>query len=126
VTVLVDTDVLIEVARGRNGEILAEWARLGSSEDVVIYSPVTAAELWAGVRTPKEPMLSALLASLLCIAIDAHIGRRAGDYLRLFAKSHALELGDALIAATAVLHGAALWTRNRKRYPMKDLSFYSR
>ncbi|HZP25243.1 MAG TPA: PIN domain-containing protein [Terriglobales bacterium] len=124
-TILVDTDILIEVARGRNAEILAEWARLGSSEDLVIYSPVTAAELWAGVRTPEEPLLSSLLASLLCIAIDANIGRRAGDYLRLFAKSHALELGDALIAATAALQGAALWTRTRKHYPMKDLPFYS-
>lgn len=124
-TVLVDTDILIEVSRGRNSDILREWTRLGSSENTVIYSPVTAAELWAGVRAPEEPALSGLLAALLCIAIDVNVGRRAGDYLRRFAKSHAVELGDALIAATAVLHGAALWTRNRKHYPMKDLLFYS-
>jgi predicted nucleic acid-binding protein len=42
------------------------------------------------------------------------IGRRAGGYLRQF-------LGDALIAAAAAVHGCALWTRNRKHYPMEDI-----
>jgi predicted nucleic acid-binding protein len=125
VSVLVDTDILIEVARGRNLDVLTEWDQLGNSESTVIYSPVTAAELWAGVRTREEPALSSLLDALVAVAIDVSIGRRAGDYLRLFAKSHALEVGDALIAATAVANNAALWTRNRKHYPMKDLSFYS-
>jgi predicted nucleic acid-binding protein len=33
-------------------------------------------------------------------------------------------LGDALIAAAASIHGLDLWTRNRKHYPMKDITFY--
>jgi len=35
-----------------------------------------------------------------------------------------VELGDALIAATASLHNLALWTRNRRHYPMKDVFFF--
>jgi predicted nucleic acid-binding protein len=35
-----------------------------------------------------------------------------------------VELGDALIAAGAVLSGATLWTRNRKHYPIKELAFF--
>jgi predicted nucleic acid-binding protein len=50
-----------------------------------------------------------------------NIGRRAGDYLRQFHCSHGLALGDALIAAAAAVHGCALWTRNRKHYPMEDI-----
>ena len=49
------------------------------------------------------------------------IGRRAGGYLRQFHRSHGLDIGDALIAAAAAVHGCALWTRNRKHYPMKDI-----
>jgi predicted nucleic acid-binding protein len=49
---------------------------------------------------------------------------RAGEYLRIFAKSHHVELGDALIAATVSIHNLDLWTRNRRHYPMKDVSFY--
>jgi len=123
--VLVDSDILIEVGRARSMEILAQWARLADSDDVVLYSPVTAAELWAGVRPREAAALSRLLDSLLCVAIDAEIGRQAGDYLRIYTKSHGLELADALIAASAVRNQAALWTRNRKHYPMKELSFYS-
>jgi len=124
-TVLVDSDILIEVGRARSMEILAQWARLADSDDVVLYSPVTAAELWAGVRSREETALSRLLNSLLCVAIDVEIGRQAGDYLRIYNKSHGLELGDALIAASAVRNRASLWTRNRKHYPMKELTFYS-
>ena len=58
------------------------------------------------------------------LPVDGETGRRAGDYLRQYRKSHSVELGDALIAATAVQNDAALWTRNRKHYPMNELSFY--
>jgi len=49
---------------------------------------------------------------------------RAGDYLKRYAKSHHVELGDALIAATASIHKLELWTRNRRHYPMNDVAFY--
>jgi predicted nucleic acid-binding protein len=35
-----------------------------------------------------------------------------------------VELSDALIAATASIHGLELWTRNKKHYPMKEIHFY--
>ena len=41
--------------------------------------------------------------------MDAALGRRAGEYLRRYRKSHAVELGHALIAASAVERGARLW-----------------
>lgn len=40
------------------------------------------------------------------VPIDASIGRLAGDFVRLYRKSHSVELPDALIAATAVEHRA--------------------
>ena len=45
-------------------------------------------------------------------------------YLRQYGKSHGVEIADALIAASAVANRATLWTRNRKHYPMKELSFF--
>jgi tRNA(fMet)-specific endonuclease VapC len=123
-TVLVDSDILIEVSRGRNQGVLSRWEELSQSEDVVLYSPVTAAELWADARPREHGALSNLFQALLCAPIDRETGRQAGDYLRQYRGSHGVDLGDALIAAAAVLNGAELWTRNRKRYPMKELSFY--
>jgi len=123
-SVLLDSDILIEVSRGRNSEILARWSALRGAEGEILYSPVTEAELWAGVRASEYQELTDLLHSLICVPIDKATGRRAGDYLRRYGKSHGVELADALIASAAVLNEATLWTRNRKHYPMTDLKFY--
>jgi predicted nucleic acid-binding protein len=123
-SVLVDSDVLIEVSRGRDAGLVSRWIALGRSDVAILYSPVSAAELWAGARPAEHAALKSLFHALTCVPIDAEVGRRAGEYLRHYRKSHAVELGDALIGATAVMNGADLWTRNRKHYPMKGLGFF--
>ena len=122
--VLVDSDVLIEVTRGRASKLVKKWAAISESDAVLLCSPVTVAELWHGALPREHKMLDDLFASLMCVPIDREIGRLAGDYLRQYAASHGVELGDALIAASAVVHQAALWTRNLKHYPMKTLEFF--
>lgn len=119
--ILVDTDVLIEVLRERDPVMVDEWLRLAASSEPVFYSPVTAAELWQGARKKEEAAIGTLLSALTCVPIDEEIGKRAGDYLRAYRASHGTELGDALIAATASVHGCVVWTRNRKHYPMKGI-----
>jgi hydrogenase accessory protein HypB len=47
-TVLIDSDVLIAVLRGRDIEIRSAWDRLRDSDAVLMCSPVTVAELWDG------------------------------------------------------------------------------
>jgi predicted nucleic acid-binding protein len=123
-TVLVDSDILIDVSRARNATLLAQWMELSESDALILFSPVTAAELWAGARPAEYSKLEALFGALVCAPADGPIGRRAGEFLRRYRKSHSVELGDALIAASAMASGARLWTRNRKPYPMPGLTFY--
>lgn len=123
-TVLVDSDILIEVSRGKSQGILSRWTALSASDSLILYSPVSVAELWAGARPREYEMLARLFRTLVCAPIDNETGRRAGDYLRQYRKSHGIELGDALVASAAALNAAELWTRNRKHYPMRELSFY--
>jgi len=78
----------------------------------------------AGARPREYEALTNLFRALVCVPIDSETGRQAGDYLRQYRKSHGLELSDALVASVASLNRAELWTRNRKHYPMKKLSFY--
>ena len=124
-TVLIDTDIAIEVLRARDQAILSKWSALALSGADVLYSPVTAAEVWAGALPREHQLISRFFRPLLCIATDYEAGQLAGEFLRKFARSHNLEIPDALIAAAAVQHRAALWTRNRKHYPMTGLTFYS-
>jgi predicted nucleic acid-binding protein len=123
-TVLVDSDILIEVSRGRDTEIVSRWLELSNSGSVVLFSPVSVAELWAGARPNEHDAINNLFRALTCIPIDGDTGRQAGAYLRQYQKSHRVEIADALIAASAQANGAQIWTRNRKHYPMKDVLFF--
>jgi predicted nucleic acid-binding protein len=82
------------------------------------------AEIFAGIRPGEEPAAQAFFEARGEILLDAAVGRRAGAYLARYAKSHGLELADALIAAAATTSGVQLWTLNRRHYPMAEVSFY--
>jgi len=123
-TVLVDSDILIEVSRGRDADIVSRWMDLSKSDSAVLYSPVSVAELWAGARPNEYDALNNLFHALTCAPIDEETGRQAGAYLRQYRRSHGVEVADALIAAGAAANRAELWTRNRKHYPMKEVSFF--
>jgi predicted nucleic acid-binding protein len=123
---LIDSDVLIEVSRGRNQHVVRDWKALAASSAALLCSAVTVAELWHGALPEEQDALEDLLTALLCLPADRSVARLAGDYLRQYHRSHGVGLGDALIAATASIHSASLWTRNHKHYPMRDLVFWDR
>lgn len=53
------------------------------------------------------------------------IARRAGSLKRAWAlKGRTLSLADLIVAATALEHGLALMTDNRKDFPIPELNFY--
>jgi len=114
----------MEVLRARDHDLLAHWEALSRSSTAVFCSPVTIAELWHGARPQEYQAIEVLFTAINCVPIDSQIGQCAGDFLRQFAKSHHVELGDALIAASASVHNLTLWTRNRRHYPMKAIDFY--
>ena len=91
----------------------------------LFWTPVSVAEIFAGVRKGEEIDAANLFLILEPVSITAEVGRRAGQYLKSYARSQGVELGDALIAACASLEGLPLWTMNRKHYPMKDLDFFT-
>jgi predicted nucleic acid-binding protein len=123
-SILIDSDILIEVSRARDDLILSRWKNLSQSAVPLFCSPVTVAELWHGARPLEHAALDELFKAIDCVPIDLITGQRAGDYLRQYSKSHHVELGDALIAAAASIHKLDLWTRNRRHYPMKEITFY--
>lgn len=123
-SIFIDSDVVIEVLRGRDQAILARWSVLAASPSPILVSPITFAEIGAGARASEMQKISQFFALLTCVVIDQGIGELAGEYLRRYSKSHNHKIADALIAASAVQNQAALWTRNHKHYPMPDLNFY--
>jgi hypothetical protein len=124
--VLVDSDILIEVLRGRKLEVARLWADTVAANEPLFYSPVMLAEIRHAMRRQDRESTERVFSSMMSVPIEMEIGSRAGDYLRAFHASHAVELGDALIAATATVHHLDLWTQNRKHFPMKDVQFFAK
>ena len=86
-----------------------------------LLSAVTIAEVYVGVRNRAEASRVEMLVDLFVVlAVDAEIARRGGELRRRFARSHGTGLLDALIAATAQVHGARLVTRNARHFPMLE------
>ena len=111
---IVDTDVLIWYAKGNDHAI----DLLHSSRDLCI-SVVTYMEIVQGARNKAElnafkKALSALNISVLQIV--EMVSTKAMFFVEQYALSHAMELADALIGATSVVHQIPLLTGNEKHY----------
>jgi len=54
------------------------------------------------------------------LPINTSISNRAMQLIEAYALSHSLQLGDALIAATALEHGLIVLTANTKHFSAVD------
>lgn len=111
---LIDTDVLIWMTRGHAGAA----ARLQSLVPWRI-SAVTYIELVQGCRNKQE--LARIKKGLaMCntevLPITEAISDKAMQLIEQYALSHSLQLGDALIAATALEHQLPVFTANAKHF----------
>jgi predicted nucleic acid-binding protein len=121
---LLDTTVLLDVLRARrNRRVLL--AELVASGHLLATAAINVGEVYAGMRVGEEKRTEAFLSSLDCYPITAAIARRAGSLKSAWAqKGKTLSLADMIVAATALEHGLALMTDNRKDFPLPELNFY--
>jgi hypothetical protein len=117
---LLDSDVVIDWLR--RDERVVTWlkARDGAG-DYLAWTPVSIAEVLAGMRPSEEFIVAGLLEVLHCVELGERVGRKAGRYRQAYGRSHGVEIADALIAAAAHVHGLVLCTRNVRHYPMRDV-----
>ncbi len=103
---------------------MSELRAIEAGGTPVYCTAVSWAEIFAGIRPGEEGVTEAFFHARGEVVIDATTGRRAGAYLARYARSHGVEIADALVAAGASTTGLRLWTLNRRHYPMEDVSFY--
>ena len=118
---LIDTDILIDHFHGHQAAFNFITQQIVGGE-VLAISVVTITEFAGGMRPGEEERTEHLLSLFTVLEVNEAIARQAGRYLRQFRRSHGLELGDALIAASANMAGAEIVTRNHKHYPMSEVS----
>ena len=111
---LFDTNIFIYADRG------VEGARdLILSTDQRAISAVTYMEYVPFCKNKQElGIFERLLKSLRFVIydIDAEISISARTMIKQFSLSHSVEMGDALIAATALKHSEVLCTSNIKHF----------
>jgi predicted nucleic acid-binding protein len=111
---IIDTDVLIWYLRGNKNAQKAINANIPFKISVINYM-----ELLQGLRDKKEySTLQKFIRnwSIEIIQINENISSRAMIYVENYCLSHSMELGDAVIAATALEYRENLLTANEKHY----------
>lgn len=111
---LVDTDVLIWHLRG-----YPQATRRLDELGTLTLSAISYLELLQGMRNKAE--LSAVKKMLqhraaILLPVSEAITQRAIELMEAITLSHGLQLGDALIAATALDHGLPVLTANVKHF----------
>jgi predicted nucleic acid-binding protein len=115
---LVDTNVISELRKPKPHQGVVAWVRAAPGEALYL-SAVTIGEIQAGIEITRErdaakareieDWLDALSGTYGVIAVDAPIFRRWAQIMHRRPDHH---LEDALIAATALVRGFNVVTRN--------------
>lgn len=116
--VILDTNIIIDHLRQKDGEDshLMRIARKIAKENLAI-SVITVQELYEGRSTKseeKEAYLTATISPLKVLSYSYEIAQLAGEIAR--DSPRPIELADAAIAATAIVHDASLFTLNAKDF----------
>ena len=122
-TYLVDAKVLSEATKPAPDAKAIEWLRRNERELAV--DPIILGEIRFGIhllpagkrRRRLETWFDAGVARLVCVPWDAQTGLRWAELLaRLRRSGEALPIKDSLIAATALVHGFTVVTRNTRDF----------
>jgi predicted nucleic acid-binding protein len=112
---IVDSDILIDVARGEADAINC-LLRLEKTSALAICA-VSQMELIVGCRNKQELIdLEKFLNRYQILKITDQISDRAADLLTQYFLSHGLLIADGLIAATALVHSEAFITKNQRDF----------
>lgn len=118
--VLIDTDVAIDFLRGEAyaQPLLASLWREGQA----VVSVLTIYELTAGMREKEKIATRNFIGACTMEDVSPEVAMRAGELYRKYrAKGITLNSLDCLIAATALVKGCKVATRNVKHYPENGL-----
>lgn len=114
-SVVLDTDVLVDQLRGSEGA----FEYLAGLKAPPACSEITRVEVIQGLRSAERRAASRLFATVTWIPVSESVARRAGELGRRWRRSHpGIAVADLVIAATAEEIEGTLATRNVKHFPM--------
>ncbi|AGL02170.1 type II toxin-antitoxin system VapC family toxin [Desulfoscipio gibsoniae] len=115
--VVVDTNIIIDHLKGLS-EARQQLKNIENEVYEGYISTITIMELLSAPRFSEKrcETINNLLKIFEHIPVDRKIAATAGKFLSIYRASHGLEPMDALIAATAYINEAVLFTLNIKHF----------
>lgn len=125
---LVDSDVAIWATRRKHGVEQALAQIIEQDADLLpATSAVTAYEMFQGMRDGEEARHRRVLEQLECLPVTGAVAEIAAALTRRQRKQgRTLNLADAIVAATALLHDLTLVTYNRRHFEPLGVRCYER
>jgi predicted nucleic acid-binding protein len=112
--ILLDTNILIEVFKGNKDIIKTVYS---AGPENLSLSSISAMELYYGALNKLElQRIRKYLCAFQIVHISNAISETATQFIERYAKSHNLQIPDALIAATSVVTQRELLTLNAKDF----------
>ena len=118
----VDADILIWHLRGKRKACQFLRGLLDDPSVELWTGAMQRAEILFFMRPAEEELTMLLLSQLKTASVDQSIIDEAGRIYRRWNPSHGIDPNDSILAATVLLNGGALYTLNKKHYPMKDVA----
>jgi tRNA(fMet)-specific endonuclease VapC len=120
---LLDSSVLIQHLRSHQptSDLLLRLALDGT----LGIAAISRTEILAGMREKERGMTMRLLDAVACYPLDREVADSAGELLRRHRHAGTtLDVPDAIIAATALVHDLVLVTYNPGHFPTPELRRY--
>ena len=115
--IVLDTNVLIEILKDNQSTI----EKVQSFNCPLAISSITVMELFYGALNKAEvKKLENFVALFEIININEAISNQSTTLIKTYAKSHNLDIPDGLIASTALVLEAPLFTYNLKDFRFID------
>ena len=115
--ILLDTNVLIEILKDNQSTI----EKVQSFNSPLAISSITVMELFYGALNKAElKKLERFVALFEVVDVSEAISKQSTMLITTYTKSHNLDIPDGLIASTALVLNAPLFTYNLKDFRFID------
>lgn len=115
--IVLDTNVLIEILKGNESTI----EKVEAFDEKLVISSVSVMELYYGAINKAEiKKLEKFVSLFKTEHLNEDISVKSMILIKMYAKSHSLDIPDSLIASTALVLGCRVFTYNVKDFKYID------